>query len=138
MADRLDEPTVAGWSVKEMLAHVAFWDEAVLPVVVTMFRGEKLPPDWAFGSGDLGVGEGGWPPADVHNAREAAWARSRTSAEVIARCDRAHAQLIALLETLRDEEVTDHFDYFSGLGSHYGEHLGELQNSAGAEGAAGR
>lgn len=121
--DALDEQTSAGWSGKEMLAHIAFWDEAVVPVVVTMFRGQSLPPGWAFGSGDLDLPAGSWPPADVHNAREAAWARGRSSAEVLERCDRAHQQLVTLLLTVTDQEAVEHRDYFRTLGTHYQEHL---------------
>ena len=122
----LDDPTPAGWSAKEMVAHVAFWDEAVVPVVVTMFRGEALPPGWEFGSGDLGLGDDEWPSPDVHNAREAAWARTRSSAEVVERCDRAHRELAVLLATLTDDEVAEHLDYFGKLGDHYEEHLAEI------------
>ncbi len=126
LGDALDHPTSGGWTAKEMVAHIAFWDEAVVPVVVTMFRGEELPANWAFGSGDLGLAEGTWPEADVHNAREARWARGRSSAEVIERCDRAHGQLVALLATLADDEVMHHLGYFANLGNHYVEHLQEL------------
>lgn len=126
MGDALDEPTAGGWTAKEMLAHVAFWDEAVVPVVVGMFRGEELPADWSFGSGDLGLADGAWPEADVHNAREAKWARWRSSAEVVERCDRAHSQLVALLATVTRDEVVSHLDYFLDLGNHYVEHLHEL------------
>ena len=125
VADRLDEPTGAGWTAKEMLAHVAFWDEAVVPVVATMFRGEELPAGWSFGSGDLGLADDVWPAPDVHNAREAAWARARSPAEVLDRADRAHAGLVALIETLSDDEVAAHLDYFEDFGSHYREHLRE-------------
>lgn len=90
VADRLDQPTPAGWTAKEMLAHVAFWDEAVVPVVVTMLRGQQLPPGSSFGSGDFGLAGDEWPVRDVHNAREAVWARSRPAAEVLERADRAY------------------------------------------------
>jgi len=110
-----------------MLAHVAFWDEAVVPVVVVMFRGLPMPSDWTFGSGDLGLAEDDWPPADIHNAREAAWARATPAAEVLDRCDRAHAQLGALLGTLTDEEVAEHEEYFAPLGDHYDHHAPELR-----------
>jgi hypothetical protein len=126
-ADVLERPPSAGWTAKEMLAHVAFWDEAVVPVVVTMLRGETLPAGWSFGSGDLGLAGGVWPPADVHNAREAAWARTRSPAEVVDRCESAHRQLVDLLATVTDDEVHQHLGYFQGLGSHYGEHLGDLE-----------
>jgi len=130
MSDALDEPTGGGWTAKEMLAHIAFWDEAVVPVVVRMFRAEELPAGWAFGSGDLGLVEGAWPEADVHNAREATWARSRSATEVIERCDRAHRQLVALLATVNDDELVSHLDYFSDLAIHYVEHLHELGGGA--------
>ena len=130
MSDALDEPTGGGWTAKEMLAHIAFWDEAVVPVVVSMFRAEELPAGWAFGSGDLGLVEGAWPEADVHNAREATWARGRSATEVIERCDRAHRQLVALLATVTDDELVSHFEYFLDLGSHYVEHLHELGGGA--------
>jgi hypothetical protein len=119
----MDEKTPAGWSGKEMLAHIAFWDEAVVPVVVTMFRGASLPSGWAFGSGDLGLHSGQWPSADVHNARESAWARGRSAPEVLERCDRAHRQLVTLLHTVTDQEAVEHRDYFRTLGTHYQEHL---------------
>lgn len=126
LGDGMVRPTSSGWTAKEMIAHVAFWDEAVVPVVVTMFRGQDLPQGWTFGSGDLGPSDGSWPEADVHYAREAAWARTRSATEVIDRCDRAHTQLMRLIDTLTDDEVADHLQYFQDLGSHYCEHLLEI------------
>ncbi len=42
--EALERPTPAGWTVKEMLAHMAFWEEATEPVIVAMFRGQSLSP----------------------------------------------------------------------------------------------
>ena len=75
--DRFKHVSPAGWTVKEMLAHIAFWEETVTPVVVGWFRGG---PDEAFegwyGGEELGLTrDDPWPVADVHNAREAAGAR---------------------------------------------------------------
>jgi hypothetical protein len=49
----------------------------VAPFIDGMLRGRDWPPlhDWYGGAG-LDT-EQEWPPADVHNAREAAWARGR-------------------------------------------------------------
>ena len=124
--ERLESRTSAGWTAKELLAHVAFWDEAVLGVVVGMFRGEPLPDGWTFGSGYL-PGDDGWPPADVHNAREASWAQTRTASEVLARLDRAHDEMVAVVSTVTDQEALEHRDYFDRLPRHYVEHLPELQ-----------
>ncbi|MGQ0521544.1 MAG: DinB family protein [Actinomycetota bacterium] len=125
-ADQFDLVTTSGWTVKEMLAHIAFWDEAVTGVLVGMFRKEPLPDGWRFGSGFLpGEGEG-WPPAEVHNEREAAWARGQDPAGVLARLEQAHGQMVAILATVTDEEAREHAGYFDGLSSHYTEHLPEL------------
>jgi hypothetical protein len=99
-----------------------------VPVVVTMFRGDAMPAGWSFGSGDLGLAEGDWPAADVHNAREAAWARGHSAPEVLDRCDRAHAELVTLLGTLTDEEVAEHEEYFRPLGAHDEHHAPELRH----------
>ncbi len=128
--ERLDTTTSSGWSAKEMLAHVAFWDEAVLGVVLGMFRHEPLPADWTFGSGYLPQAGAAWPTTEVHNAREAAWARTRSGADVVARLDRAHEQLVDLLSTISDQEMLEHGDYFRGLPRHYAEHHPELTEIA--------
>lgn len=127
LTERLESTTSAGWTAKEMLAHVAFWDEAVVGVVVGMFRHQPRPEGWTFGSGYLPAQGEGWPTADVHNAREAAWARTRTEADVLARLDRSHGQLLDLLATVTDREVVDHAGYFRRLPSHYIEHQPELE-----------
>ncbi len=110
-----------------MLAHVAFWDEAVLGVVVGMFRRDALPDGWTFGSGYLPAEGQSWPTADEHNAREAGWARRRSGREVLARFENAHEQLLAILATVTEQEASDHAGYFSGLGSHYAEHQPEIE-----------
>lgn len=101
----LSRPTSVGWSAKEMLAHVAFWEESIIPAVYAMFRHQPMPPGWRFGSGDLGLAEGEWPEPDVHNAREAAWARDKAPDEVLARWDRAHAWVLSVIGTLTEDEL---------------------------------
>ena len=129
--DQLERATPAGWTVKEMLAHVAFWEETVKPVVVGWFRGE---PDESFdgwyGGEDLGLTRGDpWPVSDVHNAREAAWARGRPSAEVVARLQRAHRQLVEVVGSLSEEEAANK-RYTGKIADatwrHYAEHIPEL------------
>jgi hypothetical protein len=138
--ERLEETTRAGWSAKEMLAHVAFWEEAPIGFVTTAIRGQDLSdaPDapWRFGSGY--VPEGDWPRADVHNRREAEWARSQTPASVMARWERAHANLVAFLATVTDEEAEKHAAYFfDEIPRHYTVHLPELETLlTGPEGRA--
>lgn len=98
-----------GWTVKELLSHVAFWDETVGPVLHMILRGQPgMPADWpGFASGYQAPDDGTWPHFDVHNAREAEWARSQTAETVIDRLDTAYAQARAYLAACTPEEVQD-------------------------------
>lgn len=128
--DGLERTTPSGWTAKEALAHLSFWEETHVPVVVSMFRGQALPDGWEFGSGDLGLPEGSpWPPADVHNAREAAWARARPASEVVARWHRAHEQAVEVFRSFTAEEAADprFTERMTASVSHMDEHLAELQ-----------
>ena len=102
----LQRPINGGWTVKEMLAHLAFWDETSLPVIESLYRGKpELPTATWYGGDDLEVGpHAPWPDADTHNAREARWARHHTTEEVLARLQRARDQLKRILATVTDEE----------------------------------
>lgn len=53
-----------------------------------------------------------WPASDVHNAREAEWASGKPSAEVLARFERAHRQLVEVVGSLSEEEADD--DRYTG------------------------
>ncbi len=129
--DGLERRTAAGWTVKEMIAHVAFWEETVDPVVNGMYRGGEVHlEDW-YGGDDLGLAPGDpWPVSAVHNAREAAWARQRSAGEVLARWDRAHERLLAVVSTITDEEARQG-QYLGKVGAatyeHYAEHLSEVE-----------
>lgn len=103
----LDRPLSAAWTVKEMFAHLAFWEETSLPVIECMYRGKpEIPVDQWYGGDDLGLGPNDpWPDTDTHNAREAQWARSRNIAEVIERLMRARQNLKSVIATITDEEA---------------------------------
>lgn len=123
----LERTTSSGWTAKELLAHLAFWEESHVPVVIAMFRGEAVPPGWEFGSGDIGVPEGApWPPADVHNAREAAWARTQPASVVVGRWHRACAQAIELFRSFTPAETADERFMERLQPRHLEEHLPEL------------
>jgi hypothetical protein len=124
----LDRVTPAGWTVKEMVAHVAFWQEAVRPVVETMLRGGEPPAGgYVFGSGYRPAGA--WPDADEHNAREASWAREQPAGTVLDRLDRAHDDLLAVAGSVSDDERLAHAAYFAGVIDHFREHLVELEST---------
>ncbi|HXH20589.1 MAG TPA: hypothetical protein VNN10_01075 [Dehalococcoidia bacterium] len=128
---RLDENTPAGWTAKEMLSTIAFWDEAAVGWITIGLRGETLPDGWAFGSGYVPADS--WPRDYEHNAREAEWARDRAVDEVLLRCDAAHAGLLEIIETVTDEEAAANAAYFPGLGGHYRDHMPELEALAGRQ-----
>ena len=116
-----DATTPAGWSVKEMLAHIAFWMETVPPFVSGAFRGDVSAFETTFPSG-YEPGDGEWPAADVHNAREAAWAREQPYDVVLDRADRAHDRLGQFLATVTDEEAATHAAYFADVDGHLDAH----------------
>ncbi len=104
--DGIEQPLTRLWTVKEMLAHLAFWEETSLPVIETLYRGGPvLPGEQWYGGEDLELApDAPWPHADIHNAREARWARSRSAAEVLERLKHARQKLKAVLATVTDEE----------------------------------
>ncbi len=81
-AAHLDEAGAVGeWSVKDVMGHVAFWDEQAVAAGERLLRGEPaVEVDW-----------------QAINEREAAAAAGRSAAEQRAAMDRAHAAVLALL-----------------------------------------
>lgn len=127
--EQLEQPTSSGWTAKEMLAHVAFWDESTPPVLTMMLRGGGMPDDWPGFASGYDPSEDGWPPFDVHNAREAEWARGQTAEAVVERLDKAHAYALKWLAALTPDELEHEGfrQYFYGdKPAHYDAHLPEL------------
>jgi hypothetical protein len=127
-----DRRTRAGWTVKEMLAHVAFWEETAEPLLAG-FRGHPDIELEAWYHGDLEAYardvRSDWPPAMVHNAREAAWARPRGPSEVVARWDAAHRRVLELIDGLSEDDLRDErivAKLLACCSNHYQEHLTEL------------
>ena len=128
-AAQMESPTRAGWTAKEMIGHLGFWLEAAEGVVVAMFRGQPMREDFAFTSGYVPDPDAPWPIADVHNAREAAWAKPLPASEVVARLDAGHEVLIALFESLDERELADdrYRDYVSATCTELDAHREELE-----------
>ncbi|MEM9295286.1 MAG: DinB family protein [Planctomycetota bacterium] len=125
--DDWDRPIRDGWTPKQMLAHLAFWEETTLPVVETIFRGgPELPADRWYGGDDLGPTDP-WPDADTHNAREAAWATDQPVAVVIDRWRKAREQLRQLVATVTDDESRgDIGAHLANAREHAEQHLAEF------------
>ena len=118
-----EQPTAAGWTAKEMLSHVAFWLEAFEYVLEVMLRGGETRPGYGFGSGYWPSDDEDWPHFDVHNAREAAWAREQPAEVVVARLDAARDRHRQLIDSLTDAELAN--EDFTGLIAREAEHLEE-------------
>lgn len=135
----LERTTASGWTAKELVAHIAFWEEAAPFVIEHMLRGKPQPERWPFPSGyDPLAVEEPWPDDVVHNAREAAWAREQPVSVILERLDHAHARLLVTLETLTGAELETHATYLASLHGHLEEHQPELDAVLGSvDGAAG-
>jgi len=102
----LETALTPSWTIKEMLAHLAFWEEVSLLVIQTMYRGGPEIPlaEWYGGTTLELSADAPWPDADAHNAREARWARSKSSQEVLTRLAGARQKLKSIIATVTTEE----------------------------------
>jgi hypothetical protein len=89
--------TCGEWSVKDVMNHIAAWQEAAVEAIPILLRGEKLP------RGKYNV------PA--FNARQHREDRMRPLAETLKRSKRARESLLALLETIPDEALLNTSDH---------------------------
>lgn len=133
--DGFDLPLTPAWNVKEMLAHLAFWEATSLPVINTIFRGgPQLQVEQWYGGTDMELtSDSPWPDADTHNSREARWARSRTAAEVIERLKLARQKLKTIIATVTDEESRGPIgEQWSGevICRHVDHHQAQLEGSS--------
>jgi uncharacterized protein (TIGR03083 family) len=122
---RLTEPGVTGdWSVRDLLTHLAFWEQRTLA--------------------RLGLSAGEQPaPIDEHemhrlNADSVLAGRSRTPAEALAVHRQSYAELLASVSALGDDELNDTtrfgqaghpvWKYIAGDSyEHYEEHAAEIR-----------
>ncbi len=123
--DRMEEPTLdGGWSVKDLLAHITFWEWHTLTGIQAGLRGER--PDWPPGN------------ADTINARIYARSHDRPLAQVLADFHQTHREFMDQLAALDEADLIEpgRFDwsrrpvraavYEDGYG-HYPRHARQLQ-----------
>ena len=112
--ERWDEELPAGWTLKEMVGHLAYW-ESTIPAFVDSLR-KGTPPD----DGD---------DVDAQNARVAAEARGLSREDVLRRWDDAHSEALEVARDLTDAELADDtfMKKFEGeTYGHYPDHYGDL------------
>jgi len=97
---RWDEKLPAGWTLKEMVGHLAYW-ESTIPAFIDALR-TASPEEIALLVADDGGGD-----ADELNAKAAAEARGLSREEVLRRWDDAHAEVLEVARNLTDRELAD-------------------------------
>jgi hypothetical protein len=112
--ERWEEALPSGWTLKEMVGHLVYWESSVPKFVVSARAGET-PED----CGDV----------DEQNAKASAEARALTREDVLARWAEAHQSVLDAANALTDDELVDRriVDKFDGeTYGHYPDHFADL------------
>jgi len=113
-AERWDEPLPAGWTLKEMVGHLGYWESTVRPYIEALRTGASRE-------------SGG--NADAENAKVAEEVRGLPREEVLERWAVAHAHALAVADSLNDDELADEsfIEKFNGeTYGHYPRHFADL------------
>lgn len=131
---RLTQPGVTGeWAIKDLLAHITFWEQSTLAGLRAALRGER--PEW---------------PSDIDgtNARAYAEHRHQPLPAVLAERRRSFGEAVALVESLSEDDLSDGGRLARQLGvpprlaieenssEHYREHGEEIRRWLDREGRA--
>ena len=106
-----------GWSVKDVMNHVAAWQEAALRIIPQLLAGQPAT---------LGAG------TDRFNAAQQAADQHRTALASKRRLNKARRDLLALLDQVPDQFLLDQSTRVNWwvrytLHAHYSEHIWELE-----------
>lgn len=103
---QLTKPGVAGdWSVKDILAHVSWWEAESLQHLPLILQGER-PPRYSQLYGGI----------DAFNAMMTGQWRQRSLAEVLVQLEDTHRRLMAYLESVPEEQFTKETRFRRRLG----------------------
>jgi uncharacterized protein (TIGR03083 family) len=92
------------WSVKDVLAHLRFWQQRMHTILEAALRGER-PPRPAT-SLEAGLADGpDW--MDQLNARAVAAQQERPGPELLADLRRSHQATIALIDSIPEDDLRD-------------------------------
>jgi hypothetical protein len=93
-AEQLVEPGVTGdWSVKDILAHVSWWEEEALKYLPLILQG-KRPARYADLYGGI----------DAFNAQMTELKRGLSLGEVLEQLEETHARLIEYIQAVPEEQ----------------------------------
>jgi uncharacterized damage-inducible protein DinB len=118
--ESLLQPGAAGeWSVKDVMNHIAAWQEAALQALPELLQGHRLPA--------------GKYNTEKFNVRQYAEDKDRTLAASRDRLSRSRRELLAFLATVPEAQMLDLKSRVGGWAKyatygHYDEHLYDLQD----------
>ena len=113
-AERWDEKLPAGWTLKEMVGHLAYWEDTVPPFIESLRTGAARES----------VGT-----VDEQNANAAAAVKDLSVDEVLKRWQDAHARVTEIVRSLNDDELADGriIEKLAGdTFDHYPDHFADL------------
>jgi hypothetical protein len=93
-----------GWSVKDHLAHLATWED----MLIALLRGEPIHAAFGISRAEYDALES----TDALNAIIAAQHKDRSLDEVMQRFEETHAQVVALIGALPDEDLSKPITFF--------------------------
>src|SRR5437763_14188155 len=93
--DLLKAGVTGTWSVKDIIAHVTWWEEEALTHLPVILAGGR-PPRYSVTYGGI----------DAFNARMTEQRNGWSLAEVLRQRDPVHGRLIAFIEGVPDEQVS--------------------------------
>jgi DinB family protein len=93
-ADLLEPRVTGAWSVRDIIAHVTWWEEEALTHLPLVLAGGR-PPRYSVTYGGI----------DAFNAKMTAQRRDLSLTEVLRRRDDVHHRLIAYLESVPEDQM---------------------------------
>jgi DinB family protein/mycothiol maleylpyruvate isomerase-like protein len=112
--ERWDTALEGGWTFKEMVGHLAYWESTVAPYLDALRAGAPRE-----GGGDV----------DAENARAAAQARGLSRDQLLNKWDEAHAAAFESARKMSEDELADErfIEKFEcETYGHYPDHYGDL------------
>ena len=91
----LEPGVTGGWSVRDIIAHVTWWEEEALRHVPVILAG-GTPPRYATTYGGI----------DAFNARMTAQRRDRSLGEVLRQRDEVHRRLLAFIASVPEDRLS--------------------------------
>jgi DinB superfamily len=94
-AELLEAGVTGDWSVRDLVAHITWWEEEALRHLPIVLAG-GTPPRYATAHGGI----------DAFNAKMTAQVRDRSLAEVLRHRDEVHRRLLAFIETVPEDRLS--------------------------------